>query len=118
MSVHIDPPGYKRVTESGFKMCAWHQQHPGEQYAGCTCSGWQSSKLVPCDPSMDPGETFDEDHARAEIAACRREILRLRAQVEHYKAKHAEAARDRDRYAAQAAALRSRVHHSPAGGAW
>lgn len=43
MIIHYNPDDY--VVESGSKTCAYHKEHPGKNYAGCTCSGWYTTRL-------------------------------------------------------------------------
>jgi len=35
MIIHYDPDDYTVETKSS--ICMYHQQHPGENYAGCSC---------------------------------------------------------------------------------
>lgn len=35
MLIHHDPDEWKPT--SGHRVCGFHQTHPGEAYAGCTC---------------------------------------------------------------------------------
>jgi hypothetical protein len=36
MLIHHDPDEWETVTTS--HMCPFHERHPGEAFAGCTCS--------------------------------------------------------------------------------
>lgn len=45
MLIRDDPDEYETVSK--YRTCIFHQQHPGEPYAGCTCSASISYRRRP-----------------------------------------------------------------------
>lgn len=73
MQIHFDPDDYEMVGDR--RVCSWHQKHPGQPYAGCTCSF--SSGLQLRSP---------EDRARVKAEKIRAEEDRILALADKIRA--------------------------------
>lgn len=77
MLIRYDPDETETVYES--HTCFFHQKHPGEPFAGCTCSSSISSRQrAPEDVARIKAERLrkeeDDILARAEIIKARRRV--------------------------------------------
>lgn len=78
MHIHYDPDEYETVSDH--RVCAYHKAHPGEAWAGCTCSfSIGSRKRSPEDYARIRAERIkreeDDILAKAAIIQARRAAL-------------------------------------------
>ena len=72
MLIQYDPE--KFTSESSTTVCSYHQEHPGANYAGCTCSGTYSlrAKTEAEIAAEDPSEPLFGTNIRQAIDLIRR----------------------------------------------
>lgn len=52
------PPGKHWATRSDVYTCPYHRKHPGENYAGCTCSAYYHNVLVDDLAEKETGQPY------------------------------------------------------------